>query len=84
MRKLIVLAALASLAAAPALAATTTAKGDIKSLDAKACTVTLSDNFAYQFGKNCNFSKLKLGEKIAIVWTLKNNVRQAVQVFVAT
>ena len=84
MRKLLMLAAVASLAMSPALAATTTAKGDVKSLDGKACTVTLSDNFAYQFGKNCNLSKLKIGEKIAIVWTLKNNVRQAVQVFVAT
>ncbi len=74
---------LMSLGTSPALAATTTAKGDIKSLDGKACTVTLSDSTAYQFGKGCNLAKLKVGEKVAIVWTLRNNVRQAVQMFVA-
>ena len=72
-----------SLVTAPALGATTTAKGDIKSLDGKACTVTLSDNFVYQFGKGCSLAKLKVGEKVAIVWTLRDNVRQAVQMFVA-
>ena len=70
--------------AAPALAsATTTTKGTIKQLDTTACTVTLSDNTTYQFGKRCNFSKLKLGEQIAIVWKQADAKRQAVQVFVA-
>ena len=70
--------------AAPALAsATTTTKGTIKQLDTTARTVTLSDNTTYQFGKRCNFGKLKLGEQIAIVWKQSDAKRQAVQVFVA-
>ena len=70
--------------AAPALASTTTtSKGAIKGLDTTACTVTLSDNTTYQFGKHCNFAKLKLGEQIAIVWKQAGNSRSAVQVFVA-
>ena len=69
---------------APALAsATTTSKGAIKQLDTTACTVTLADNTTYQFGKRCNFGKLKLGEQIAIVWKQASAARQAVQVFVA-
>jgi len=69
---------------APALAsATTTTKGAVKQLDTNACTVTLSDNTTYSFGKHCNFTKLKLGEQIAIVWKQASAVREAVQVFVA-
>ena len=70
--------------AVPALAAaTTTSKGAIKGLDSTACTVTLADNTTYQFGKHCNFAKLKVGEQIAIVWKQAGNSRSAVQVFVA-
>lgn len=70
--------------AAPSLAAgTTTTKGSVKSLDPKACTVTLTDNTTYQFGKNCNLTKLRLGEQIAVVWKQTGTVRSAVQVFVA-
>lgn len=70
--------------AAPSLAAgTTTTKGSIKGLDPKACTVTLSDNTTYQFGKNCSLAKLRLGEQIAIVWKQTGTDRSAVQVFVA-
>lgn len=72
------------LIAAPALASsTTTTKGAVKKLDTTACTVTLSDNSTYQFGKRCNFGKLKLGEQIAIVWKQTGTTRSAVQVFVA-
>ena len=68
----------------PAVASTTTTtKGAIKQLDATACTVTLSDNTTYQFGKRCNLGKLKLGEQIAIVWKQASAAREAVQVFVA-
>lgn len=70
--------------ASPALASsTTTTKGAIKVLDATACTVTLSDDSTYQFGKHCNFSKLKPAEQIAIVWKQMGTARSAVQVFVA-
>ena len=70
--------------AAPALASTTTtSKGAVKGLDTTACTVTLSDNTTYQFGKHCNFSKLRLGEQVAIVWKQAGSALSAVQVFVA-
>ena len=70
--------------AGPALASTTTtSKGAIKGMDTAACTVTLSDNTTYQFGKHCNFAKLKLGEQVAIVWKQVGTSRSAVQVFVA-
>ena len=52
-------------------------------MDTAACTVTLSDNTTYQFGKHCNFAKLKLGEQVAIVWKQVGTSRSAVQVFVA-
>ena len=75
---------LALVLAGPAVASTTTTtKGAVKKLDTTACTVTLADNTTYQFGKHCNFGKLKLGEQIAIVWKQTGTTRSAVQVFVA-
>jgi hypothetical protein len=76
--------AVAGLPADPAFAlSTSTAKGTIKALDSKACTVLLSDSYAYQFGKGCDFSKLTVGELVAIVWVPQGTVRSAVQVFVS-
>lgn len=73
----LVLVSLASLLLAGSADATstTTTKGAIIKLD--------GGNSAYQFGKSCNFSKLKLGEQIAVVWKQAGNARVAVQVFVA-
>lgn len=81
----LVLVSLASLllAGSADASSTTTSKGAITKLDGGACTITLSDNSTYQFGNSCNFSKLKLGEQIAIVWKHAGNARVAVQVFVA-
>lgn len=75
MRKLSALAVIAmSLVSSVALAAApTTTTGAIKTMDAKACTITLdSGDASYWFGSKCNFKKLKVGEKVAITWTLEN------------
>jgi Protein of unknown function (DUF1344) len=73
------IAVLASLAAASmAMAATpTVTNGIIKSLDSKACTVTLADEVTYQFAPKCDFSKMSAGEKVAVTWTLNGKVNQA-------
>ena len=61
-----------------ALAATpSTAHGAIQSMDSKACTVTLADKAVYQFAPKCDFAKLKVGENVAITWTLNGKVNQA-------
>lgn len=71
----------ASLGASVAMAATaapTITNGQIKSMDAKACTVALAnDKNVYQFPAKCDFSKLKAGEKVAITWTLNGKVYDA-------
>ncbi len=56
--------------AKPAVAPTVT-NGMIKALSAKACTVTLDNKTTYYFAAKCDFSKLKVGEKVAITWTAK-------------
>ena len=70
----------ASLAAA---AAPTTTTGAIKSLDAKACTVTL-DQTVYHFDAKCDFSKLTVGEKVAITWAAKDNADWASKIVAAS
>ena len=60
-----------------ALAAPSTAKGAIQSMDSKACTVTLADKAVYQFAPKCDFTKLKAGENVAITYTLNGKVNQA-------
>jgi hypothetical protein len=70
-------------AALAATAAPTTTTGTIKALDAKACTVTL-DQTIYHFNPKCDFSKLKVGEKVAITWTAKNNADWASKIVAAS
>ena len=60
-----------------ALAAPSVAHGAIQSMDSKACTVTLADKAVYQFAPKCDFTKLKVGENVAITWTLNGKVNQA-------
>lgn len=64
-------------ASSAAFAAASTAHGAIQSMDAKACTVTLADKSVYQFAPKCDFSKLKVGENVAITWTANGKVNQA-------
>jgi len=89
----------AALSASSAMAATTTAKpapakpvpaaptvtdGTIKALSAKACTVTLDNKTTYYFAAKCDFSKLKVGEKVAITWTAKGKKDMASKIEAAT
>jgi len=57
-----------------------TARGTIKLIDAKACTITLTSKNVYQFGPNCDFSKLKVGEKVSLKWAPKGKVRDGMSI----
>ncbi|KQU98953.1 DUF1344 domain-containing protein [Devosia sp. Root105] len=57
-----------------------TARGTIKLIDAKACLVTLSSRNVYQFGPRCDFSKLKVGERVWIKWAPKGKIRDAMSI----
>lgn len=57
-----------------------TARGTVKLLDAKACTVTLTSKNVYQFGPRCDFSKLKVGERVSIKWAPSGKVRDAMSI----
>ena len=54
-----------------------TARGTLKLIDAKTCTVTLSSRNVYQFGPKCDFSRLKVGERVTIKWAPKGKLRDA-------
>lgn len=54
-----------------------TARGTLKLIDAKACTITLTSRNVYQFGPKCDFSKLKVGERVTIKWAPKGKLRDA-------
>jgi Cu/Ag efflux protein CusF len=64
--------------------APSTATGAIKALDAKACTVTLDNSTVYHFDAKCDFSKLKVGEKVAITWAAKDNADWASKIAAAS
>lgn len=70
-------------ASSVALAAPSTAHGSIRSLDGKACTVTLSDKYVYQFAPKCDFTKLKAGEKVAITFSISGKLRKATAISAA-
>ena len=86
MRKLALSAALLAVAglSTAALAADSTSTGAIKALDAKACTVTLDNSTVYHFDAKCDFSKLKVGEKVTITWAAKNNADWASKIVAAS
>ena len=54
-----------------AFAAGTAANGTIKSIDAKAETVTLSDGHTYQLPKGFKLDGFKVGEKVSLMWEMK-------------
>jgi Cu/Ag efflux protein CusF len=66
-----------------AAAADLTANGVIKTIDAKACTITLADKSVYQFAAKCDFSKLTVGEKVVITYTKKGTVDEASKIVAA-
>ncbi len=68
-----------------AMAATdTTTDGMIKALNAKACTVTLDNKAVYHFAAKCDFSKLTVGEKVAITWHLSKKLDWATKIVAVT
>ena len=81
MRKVLLAAILAtSVLSAQAFAADSTAAGAIKALDAAKCTITLADGKVYQFAAKCDFSKLKVGDKVTITFTTKGTENDASKV----
>lgn len=68
----------ASLVSTGAFAAGSNVTGAIKTLDAKGCNITLgTSKTVYSFGKTCDFSKLKVGEKVTISYTMNGKVYAA-------
>jgi curli biogenesis system outer membrane secretion channel CsgG len=67
-----------------AVAATSPTTGVIKKLSTKACTVTLDNKTTYYFAAKCDFSKLKVGEKVSITWTAKGKKDMASAIAAAT
>ncbi|MES2145202.1 MAG: DUF1344 domain-containing protein [Pseudomonadota bacterium] len=64
-----------------AFAAPTMTTGVIKSMDAKTQTVTLADGSVYVLPKGFNAKTLKVGEKVAVAWTLSagKNVAETIK-----
>lgn len=73
MRKLALPLALAATLATASLAfaAPQTVTNTIKSLNAKAMTITLSDGTVYELPAKFKISSLKIGEKVVVTWDLK-------------
>jgi hypothetical protein len=82
MRKFVIAAAMIAslIGTSVALAAPTNTTGTIKSLDNKACTVTLDNNTVYHFGSTCDFSQLSAGEKVTITSQLKGTETDATKI----
>jgi hypothetical protein len=60
-----------------ALASPTTTDGVIKSMDAKTHMITLADGTSYMLPKTFDASKIKVGEKVAVVWQLQGKINEA-------
>ena len=76
MKKFVLPLALVATVVASSAAHAATATGSIMALDAKACTVTI-DKSVYSFGKTCDFSKLKVGEKVVITYSKAGTMMNA-------
>ncbi len=61
----------------PVIPIGTVTKGVVKLINAKACTVTLTDRRVFQFAPKCDFSKLKVHEKVAITSLKHGKIRNA-------
>jgi hypothetical protein len=85
MRKYIVPAAVAASLAfgSLAMAATQHAAGTIKTYDAKAMTLTLSDGSTYMLPKSFKDPGLKAGDKVSVAWDVKNKHKTAETVTIA-
>lgn len=86
MKNAIVPAILLSVAlASSAFAATTqSSKGAVKYLNTAERTVTLDNNMVYKLPASYDATKLKIGEKINIIWEMKDGAHQAETITPAT
>ncbi len=72
------LAVIASLGlAGAAFAASTDTAGTIKSIDAKAMTVTLADGTTYHLPAGFKLDGFKVGEKVDVTWDAKGSLKDA-------
>lgn len=71
---------MSSLGAAGMAFASTTTEGTIKSFDMKTHTITLSDGTIYYLPSTFKDPGLKVGEKVAVVWTMQGSQHDASEV----
>lgn len=67
-----------------AFAAATDTAGTIKSIDAKALTVTLQDGTTYQLPAGFKLDAFKVGEKVSVSWEAKGALKEATGMKAAT
>lgn len=60
-----------------ALAAPGAVEGTIKSIDAKANSVTLADGVTYMLPKGFKLDGFKAGEKVRLTWQMQGSVHEA-------
>jgi hypothetical protein len=72
----------ASLGATSAMAAASTVTGPVAALDAKTHTVTIGKT-AYHFPTKYDLSKVTVGEKVTITFTVKNKLDNATKLIAA-
>lgn len=82
--KILPLILVATMAASGAFAGATTTDGTIKSIDAKAMSITLADGTVYMLPSGFKVDGLKVGEKVAVTWELKGKVNEASAVKMAS
>lgn len=58
-------------------AAATDTSGVIKSIDAKAMTVTLADGSTYHLPAGFKLGTFKVGEKVVVSWEAKGELKEA-------
>lgn len=82
MHKLMLPLVVAAAIVAPslALAAAQTTEVTIKSLDAKAMTITASDGVVYHLPTAYTVADLKIGEKVKVTWDKMGTLNQASKV----
>lgn len=82
MRKSLILAASLGtmIISSAAFAAAMDATGVIKTIDAKANTITLADGKTYGLPAGFAIKTLKAGEKVSLVYDMKNNLMVATSV----
>lgn len=61
--------------ASASFAAATAGTGTIKSMDAKAMTVTMQDGTVYKLPADFKIAAFKVGEKVTLTWEMKGTVK---------